>query len=84
MPRLRPGTGQARDVRSGHDGSDVAAGSPAGSIGMTRPAPEEREASVEHDDTTSDPSQNDTEGNEWANEGGAVQEGPATDPDHPD
>ena len=51
---------------------------------MTRPAPEEREASVEHDDTTSDPSQNDTEGNEWANEGGAVQEGPATDPDHPD
>jgi hypothetical protein len=50
---------------------------------MTRPAPEGREASAERDDTTSDPSQNDTEGNEWANEGGAAQEGPATDPDQP-
>lgn len=77
MPRPRPGTGQALDVRSGHDGNDAA----AGGIGMTRPAPEERETSAERDDTTSDPSQDDTEGNEWANEGGAVQEGPATDPD---
>jgi hypothetical protein len=52
-------------------------------MGMTRPAPEEPEASAKRDDTTSDPSQDETEGTEWANEGGAVQEGPATDPDHP-
>ena len=47
---------------------------------MTRPAPAESEDSTGRDDTTSDPSQDDTEGNEWAREGGAVQEGPATDP----
>jgi len=48
---------------------------------MTRPAPEEPAASTGRDDTTSDPSLDDSEGNEWADEGGAVQEGPATDPD---
>ncbi len=37
--------------------------------------------STGRDDTTSDPSLDDSEGNEWADEGGAVQEGPATDPD---
>ena len=50
---------------------------------MTRPAPEEPAASTGRDDTTSDPSLDDSEGNEWADEGGAVQEGPATDPDDP-
>ncbi len=32
-------------------------------------------------DVESDPAQDDQQGSEWADEGGAVDEGPATDPE---
>jgi hypothetical protein len=42
--------------------------------------PEEREDGVDvEDDTQSDPAMNDSKSSEWAGEGGATDEGPATD-----
>jgi len=42
--------------------------------------PEERENGVDvEDDTQSDPAMNDSKSSEWAGEGGATEEGPATD-----
>ena len=41
----------------------------------------EREA---HGDVVSDPARSDDEGRDWSDEGGAVHEGPATDPGEDD
>ncbi|RNL80207.1 hypothetical protein [Nocardioides marmorisolisilvae] len=35
-------------------------------------------------DVTSDPARDDSTGSDWSTEGGATQEGPATDMDHDD
>ena len=49
-------------------------------IDATEP-PEEQDGVEVEDDTQSDPAMNDSESSEWAGEGGATDEGPATDAD---
>jgi hypothetical protein len=41
--------------------------------------PEEQDGVEVDDDTQSDPAMNDSESSEWSGEGGATEEGPATD-----